>query len=176
MIIFAGALRQNVAPLLSLLLLGLPLAYGAYLAWQEWHYRQSLAVPVATPTRIAPAPVLKPFKPDAIVSVMGLSPEGTLAQSAEPLELRASFVYSQGASYALLAGKQHSQFYRVGERLPGGSVLRRVEVSQVVLWRNNREERLLLRPASQHLIPTTQTAATPPKSSSLHLRPLAEQP
>ena len=174
MTIFASALRRNLAPLLNVLLLGLPVAYGAYLAWQEWQYRQSLGVPAATPARIAPAPVPEPFKPDAILSVMGLSPEGALAQSAEPLELRASFVSSQGASHALLVGQQHAQFYRVGERLPGGSVLRRVEVSQVVLWRNNREERLLLRPASQHLIPAPQTAAKPPKSTSLHLRPLAE--
>jgi hypothetical protein len=29
--------------------------------------------------------------------------------------------------------------YQVGERLPGGSVLRRVEANQVVLW--NKDER-----------------------------------
>ena len=34
----------------------------------------------------------------------------------------------------------------VAERLPGGSVLRRVEANQVVLWNKGREERLTLQP------------------------------
>ena len=108
--------------------------------------------------------------------MLGLAPEGALAHSAEPLELRASLVSSHGASQALLAGSQQARFYRVGERLPGGSVLRRVEVSHVVLWRNNREERLLLKPPSRHVLPASQTPATPAQATSLYLRPLAEQP
>lgn len=173
--IFAGALSRHAGLLLRVLLLGLPVGYGAYLTWQEWGYRQSLAVPTALPERV-PAPALAPFKPDAIAAVLGLSPQGPLAHSAEPLELRASFVSSNGASHALLAGSQQSRFYRVGERLPGGSVLRRIEVSHVVLWRNNREERLLLKPASRYVLPATQMPATHAPTTSLHLRPLAEQP
>ena len=171
-----GALNRYFPVLLGALLLGIPLGYGTYLAWQEWLYRQALAAPVIAPARPAPAPALEPFQPEAIASVLGLAPEGALAHSAEPLELRASLVSSHGASQALLAGSQQVRFYRVGERLPGGSVLRRVEVSHVVLWRNNREERLLLKPPGRHVLPAGQTPATPAQATSLYLRPLAEQP
>ena len=159
-----------------MLLWGACFGYGVHLAWQEWLYRQVLAAPVIAPARPAPVLALEPFQPEAIASVLGLAPEGALAHSAEPLELRASLVSSHGASQALLAGSQQARFYRVGERLPGGSVLRRVEVSHVVLWRNNREERLLLKPPGRHVLPASQTPATPAQATSLYLRPLAEQP
>ena len=171
-----GALNRYFPVLLGALLLGLPLGYGTYLAWQEWLYRQALGAPIIAPARPAPAPAPEPFKPDAIAAVLGLQPQGALVHSAEPLELRASLVSSQGASQALLVGGQQARFYRVGEQLPGGSVLRRVEVSHVVLWRNNREERLLLKPPGRHVLPASQTSATPAQATSLYLRPLAEQP
>ena len=173
---FLGAITRHLPLILKVLLWGTCFGYGAHLAWQEWLYRQALAVPVIAPARPAPAPALEPFQPEAIASVLGLAPQGALAHSAEPLELRASLVSSHGASQALLAGSQQARFYRVGERLPGGSVLRRVEVSYVVLWRNNREERLLLKPPGRHVLPAGQTPATPAQATSLYLRPLAEQP
>lgn len=171
-----GAITRHLPLILKVLLWGTCFGYGAHLAWQEWLYRQALAVPVIAPARPAPAPALEPFQPEAIASVLGLAPQGALAHSAEPLELRASLVSSHGASQALLAGSQQARFYRVGERLPGGSVLRRIEVSYVVLWRNNREERLLLKPPGRYVLPASQTPATPAQATSLYLRPLAEQP
>lgn len=173
---FWGAITRHLPLILKVLLWGTCFGYGAHLAWQEWLYRQALAVTVIAPARPAPAPALEPFQPEAIASVLGLAPQGALAHSAEPLELRASLVSSHGASQALLAGSQQARFYRVGERLPGGSVLRRIEVSHVVLWRNNREERLLLKPPSRHVLPASQAPATPAQATSLYLRPLAEQP
>ena len=173
---FSGAITRHLPLILKVLLWGACFGYGVHLAWQEWLYRQVLAAPVIAPARPAPVLALEPFQPEAIASVLGLAPEGALAHSAEPLELRASLVSSHGASQALLAGSQQARFYRVGERLPGGSVLRRVEVSHVVLWRNNREERLLLKPPSRHVLPARQTPATPAQATSLYLRPLAEQP
>lgn len=82
---------------------------------------------------------------------------------------------SHGASQALLAGSQQARF-TASVNGCRGSVLRRVEVSHVVLWRNNREERLLLKPPSRHVLPARQTPATPVQATSLYLRPLAEQP
>lgn len=172
--IFSGAITRHLPLILKVLLWSACLGYAVHLAWQERVYRQTLVIPAVAPARPAPAP--EPFKPDAIAAVLGLQPQGALAHSAEPLELRASLVSSHGASQALLAGSQPARFYRVGERLPGGSVLRRVEVSHVVLWRNNREERLLLSPPSRHVLPARQTPATPAQAASLYLRPLAEQP
>ena len=157
-------------------LVGLPLSYGTYQAWQEWSYRQSvLAAPVAVPAKAATARVPITFKPDGIATVLGFAPQGELARSAEPLELRASIVSSQGESLALLAGANEARFYKVGERLPGGSVLRRVEVSQVVLWRNGREEHLVLKSAGQYLLPADKTLAPKAQPASIYLRPSAEQ-
>jgi type II secretory pathway component PulC len=55
--------------------------------------------------------------------------------------------------------------YQVGERLPGGSVLRRVEANQVVLWNKGREERLTLQPPVAHFL-------RPVESLSMHDLPL----
>lgn len=52
----------------------------------------------------------------------------------------------------MLADAAGSRIYQVGERLPGGSVLRRVEASHVLLWRNGREERLALRQEAKPLL------------------------
>ena len=170
-------LKRTVMPrylpvIVATFLLSFPVGYGAYLAWQEWLYRQSvLAVPTVAPVNKSAFPEVSTFKPDAIAGVLGFSTQEALAKSPEPLELRASFVSSLGASQALLAGSQEERFYTVGERLPGGSVLRRVEASQVVLWRNGREERLVLKPLGQYLLPSTNPLAQKARPTSLHLRP-----
>lgn len=157
--------------------LALPLGYGGYLAWQEWLYHQSLsAVAVVAPVSAPTPPAPRQYKADAIATVLGFDTQSHWVQSAEPLQLRASFVSSRGASQALLAGAQGARFYAEGERLPSGSVLRRVEASHVVLWRNGREERLTLKIASKHVLPVSGTPGAAPPAISHHLRPVAEQP
>ncbi|QVQ79491.1 hypothetical protein KIY13_20595 [Pseudomonas lundensis] len=116
------------------------------------------------------------FNPNGIATVLGFAPQGTAVRSAEALTLRASLVSSQGQSRALLAGASEARFYSVGDRLPGGSVLRRIEVSRVVLWRNGREESLVLESAGQYLLPVTQADAPKAQPASTYLRPVAEQP
>lgn len=153
-------------------LLSLPVGYGAYLTWQEWLYRQSLlAVPRLASVSASTLPHVPTFKPDAIAAVFGFSTQEAIEKSAEPLELRASFVSSLGGSHALLVGSQEGRFYTVGERLPGGSVLRRVEASHVVLWRNGREERLALKPVARHLLSSVKPLAKKAQATPLHLRP-----
>ena len=170
-------LSRYWASTLGWVLLALPLGYGGFLAWQEWMFHQSLsAVPVVVPLSAPPPPAHAQFKPDAIATVLGLNIESSLVQSTEPLQLRASFVSSRGTSQALLAGAQSTRFYAEGERLPSGSVLRRVEASHVVLWRNGREERLTLKPASKHVLPVSGAPGAALPGTSLHLRPVAEQP
>jgi type II secretory pathway component PulC len=65
--------------------------------------------------------------------------------------------------------------YQVGERLPGGSVLRRVEANQVVLWNKGREERLMLQPPAARLLRRLESPGdTPaPAISSRYLRPVS---
>ena len=156
-------------------LLVIPMGYAALLIWQEWHFRERLALP--------PLPVVVPstvpnhvaLDATAVASVLGLTPGASLLASAEPLTLQASFVLSSGLSRALLADTQGSRMYQVGERLPGGSVLRLVEANQVVLWNKGREERLTLQPSAARFLrrlgspADTQTSAI----STRYLRPVS---
>lgn len=131
--------------LLRLLLACLVLLYAAYLFRGEVQASaaRSTVLPVTQPSE-APQVVAVPLNFPALVTVLGLQAQGPLARSSEALRLQASFITRDGESRALLAGSSGAQVYRVGERLPGGSVLRRVEPGHVVLWRNGREESLVL--------------------------------
>ncbi|VVO67281.1 type II secretion system protein N [Pseudomonas fluorescens] len=174
-------LRDSVAGLgLSLgkgCLLVLPVGYGAFLAWQEWHFRQSLVAPAPVTNSTASPGVREPLDPSAVVTVFGLTPETALLPSAEPLTLQASFVVSAGVSSALLADAQGPRLYQVGQRLPGGSVLRRVEVNQVVLWNKGREETLVLQPTAARFLRRFESQANSgtPAVSARYLRPLSGQ-
>jgi hypothetical protein len=154
-----------------------PLLYGAFLAGQEWRFRQALAreVPVVADAPVAPVRDLPNVQ--AVATVLGLTPEGAQAPSAEPITLQASFVADQGLSRALLADAAGPRIYQVGERLPGGSVLRRVEASHVTLWRNGREERLALQPAAKPLLRRLglEDGRHAALHSSQYLRPVAGQ-
>lgn len=133
-------------------LLVMPVGYAVLLVWQEWHWRERLSsppLPVVAPTTV---PVNVPLDATAVASVLGLTEGSALLASAEPLTLQASFILSSGLSRALLADAQGPRMYQVGERLPGGSVLRRVEAHQVVLWNKGREERLALRPSAARFL------------------------
>nr|WP_225923666.1 MULTISPECIES: type II secretion system protein N [Pseudomonas] len=134
------------------LLVVIPLLYGVFLAEQEWRFRQALSrdAPVVVDTPAVPVRQLPNVQ--AVATVLGLPLGGAQASSAEPITLQASFVAGQGLSRALLADAAGSRIYQVGERLPGGSVLRRVEASHVLLWRNGREERLALRQEAKPLL------------------------
>jgi type II secretory pathway component PulC len=159
------------------LLVLMPLLYGVHLAAQEWRFRQALHrdVPVVAQPQVAP--VRDPLNLQAVATVLGLTPEGVHSPSAEPITLQASFVAGQGLSRALLADAAGPRFYQVGERLPGGSVLRRVEASHVMLWRNGREERLTLqqktKPLLRRLGLEDERHAT--LHSSQYIRPVAGQ-
>ncbi|SEL77631.1 type II secretion system protein N [Pseudomonas agarici] len=168
-------MMRYAAVLPRVLLCLAPLVYGAWLAWHEWVFRQAMpAAPVFNFIAAAPAQRPEPLDPVAVATVFGLSTSDALARSAEPLQLRASFVASSGASRALLAGAQGQRIYQVGDRLPGGSVLRRIEVGRVVLWRNGREEWLALEQPVKRLL----LAAGPSTGaeSSIYLRPTSAKP
>ncbi|SFB59636.1 Type IV pilus biogenesis [Pseudomonas sp. NFIX10] len=154
-----------------------PLLYGVLLAGQEWRYRQAVAraVPVVGDSSTVPVRALPNVQ--AVATVFGLTPEDAQAPSTEPITLQASFVAGQGLSRALLADAAGPRIYQVGERLPGGSVLRRVETSHVTLWRNGREERLALQPAAKPLLRrlSLEDGRHAAPHSSQYLRPVAGQ-
>lgn len=161
---------------LSLALCTLPLGYAALSLWGERVFRQTLpTLPTEQANNRAASAERAPLNHAAVATVMGLAAQGALARSAEPLKLRASFVSSAGDSRALLAGAEGQRIYRVGESLPGGSVLRRIESGRVVLWRNGREELLALDPPGRTTLQVLKgpvpDAVAP--TSSLYLRPTA---
>lgn len=157
------------------LLVLLPLLYGVFLAGQEQRFRQALEGDVPVVTDVQLVPPRAPPNVQAVATVLGLTPEDAHSPSAEPITLQASFVAGQGLSRALLADATGPRIYQVGERLPGGSVLRRVEVSHVMLWRNGREERLALQPAAKPLLHRVGPGdgRHAPLHSSHYLRPVA---
>lgn len=153
-----------------------PLGYGAFLIWEERAWRQQVTTPMSAP---APSPVARdvsaPFNPGAVSAVLGLAGEVALASSSEPLELRACFVSSHADSRALLYGNGGERIYRVGDPLPGGSVLRRVESHRVILWRNGREESLSLGPTGSRALKVANANPDPqrPPPAPVYLQPAA---
>ncbi|WP_318189655.1 type II secretion system protein N [Pseudomonas fluorescens] len=177
----AKRLPQAIAVMLprvsSTSLLMVPIAYLAFLAWQEWRFRDEFTGPPPVISAIAPSLVREPLNTAAIASVLGLTTAVSPLPSAEPLTLHASFIHSNGLSKALLADAQGPRMYEVGERLPGGSVLRRVEVTQVVLWNKGREEVLALVPSSASFLRAFQVPkqSLAPAISTRFLRPVSGQ-
>ena len=155
-----------------------PVCYAAFLAWQEWHFRQNMASPLPSVVMTTPAVVRESLDTTAVATVLGLATEMAPLPSAEPLTLQASFVLGTGLSRALLADAQGPRMYTVGERLPGGSILRRVEANQVVLWNKGREELLTLQPAVARFLRRLDPRHAPqtPAISARYLRPLSGQP
>ncbi|AXA56080.1 type II secretion system protein N [Pseudomonas thivervalensis] len=158
-------------------LLLVPLLYGIVLAGHEWRFRQALGREVPVVAESPMASVHDAPNVQAVATVLGLAPDGGQAPSAEPITLQASFVAGQGLSRALLADAAGPRVYQVGERLSGGSVLRRVEVSHVTLWRNGREERLALQPTAKPLLRRLglEDGRHAALHSSQYLRPVAGQ-
>lgn len=153
----------------------LPFACAAFLAWQEWAFRnaQRLTAPVAVPMPTAPAPL----NTAAVATVFGLAAPSALRPSAESLTLQATFAVDSGLSKALISAAQGPRLYRVGDDLPGGSVLRRVEAQHVVLWNKGREESLPLAPSASAFLKRLPASAVPPAAdiSARFLRPLTGQ-
>lgn len=145
--------------------------------WHEWGFRKNLALPLSFAATNPTPPLRVPLDPAAVATVLGLTAETTLMPSAEPMTLQASFVVDSGLSKALLADAQGSRIYQVGDQLPGGSVLRRVEANRAVLWNKGREEVLTLQTSSKHFLRRfdPQAEAQPPAISARYLRPHSGQ-
>jgi hypothetical protein len=170
------------ACLSSVCWLALPVGYAVFLAWQEREFREHLVSQSSDIATLVTVPVREPLEREpletaSIAIVFGLTTEATPQPSAEPLTLQASFV-SNGLSKALLANAQGSRLYQVGERLPGGSVLRRIETHQVALWNKGREELLTLAPSGARFLKGLESSvdSQPVTTTTRFLRPLTGQP
>lgn len=104
--------------------------------------------PMAEPVgqeQVAPAPTdQKPLPTATLALAFGYSaPVGQAASQAE-LVLKACFIPSLGHARALVASREGESLYQVGDRMPGGSVLRRIDVGFITLWDGEREQTLAL--------------------------------
>lgn len=110
--------------------------------------------------QVAPAPTAqKPLPTATLALAFGYSaPVGQAASQAE-LVLKACFVPSLGHARVLVASREGESLYRVGDRMPGGSVLRRIDVRSITLWDGEREQRLAL-PGSRTNV-FVQSGSTP---------------
>ncbi|MFJ4258660.1 hypothetical protein ACIP01_17125 [Pseudomonas monteilii] len=110
--------------------------------------------------QVAPVPTAqKPLPTATLALAFGYSaPVGQAASQAE-LVLKACFVPSLGHARALVASREGESLYRVGDRMPGGSVLRRIDVRSITLWDGEREQRLAL-PGSRTNV-FVQSGSTP---------------
>ncbi|NWE79599.1 hypothetical protein HX828_28960 [Pseudomonas yamanorum] len=164
--------RLSVAGLLLL-----PVAYGAFLVWQELRFRQHFTAPPIADTSAPVAPLREALDATAVATVLGLVPQTHLRASTQNLTLQASFIARNGLSKALLADAQGSRLYVVGEHLPGGSTLRRVSADHVVLWNKGREERLMLQTGGDRFLQRLEAGTeTPiPAIPTRFLRPMAGQ-
>lgn len=162
-----------IGRLCTVCLLLICVLYTGFLIWQERDFRAGLAAPRLEAASVPTLEPSRPLDPTAIVTVLGLTAETALQRSAEPLTLLASFVVGSGLSKALLADAQGARIYQVGDQLPGGSTLRRVEANQAVLWNKGREEVLTLQMSAVRLLNRLDAAAQVPTPgiSTRYLRP-----
>lgn len=147
-----------MTPLNGLLLL-LVMVAGGWMAWKDVLFRREWQVPEVA------APPVPSHQPSATLKVrtsalaFGLLSSEQAPQSTEQLLLKAIIFAPQGDSRALIGAQGREEVYRIGDSVPGGSVLRQIGAQQIVLWRAGREERLPLVPPYRHLLATEEALA-----------------
>lgn len=162
-------------PLRRALLALAVLALAAWLAWLAqgaWHVRQALQAEQAQPAPSAAAPAsvdAAPLDSTLVALLFGVLPVNRSAEAAAEdastslsLVLMASLAeHSDSDSRALIAGPSGSAFYRIGDRLPGGAVLRAVAPDHVLLNHGGRDYRLgFPRPETRLFVPRPPAAET----------------
>ncbi|WP_165672338.1 type II secretion system protein N [Metapseudomonas otitidis] len=162
-------------PLRRALLALAVLALAGWLAWLAqgaWHARQALAATLAQPVPSAAAPVATeaaPLDNTLVALLFGVLPaSGSREEAAEDASTSLSLVLmaslaerGETDSRALIAGPSGSAFYRIGDRLPGGAVLRAVAPDHVLLNHGGRDYRLgFPRPETRLFVPRPPAAET----------------
>ena len=106
--------------------------------------RPSLSLAAVQQDGLHAAPAPKPLPTATLALAFGFSEPAVGPPSQIELVLKACFVSSAGQARALIASTEGERLFQVGDRLPGGSVLRRIDVGVITLWVNGREEFLTL--------------------------------
>ncbi|MBF8721137.1 type II secretion system protein N [Pseudomonas guariconensis] len=110
------------------------------MTWREMAGPGVASATIAT-LPVAPASAAeKPLPVATLALAFGFQAPGQPQSSRSDITLKATFVSSQGDARALVKSANGDAIHRVGDRLPGGGVLRRIDVRSIVLWLNGREE------------------------------------
>nr|WP_237142281.1 type II secretion system protein N [Pseudomonas gregormendelii] len=137
-------------------------------AWLSWLGHGSWLLSNATPTseanhQASARPVATaPLNNSAIARLFGAVPAAdTLNTPRVPLDLLGSLLESNPQlSRALIGSPQGSRFYQIGQPLPGGGSLRRIDATQVLILRNGVEQTLTLATAKTSLLTPSPPAGT----------------
>ncbi|MFJ5298110.1 protein XcpP [Pseudomonas sp. NPDC088368] len=149
------------------------IGYGYYLVLSEKQIRATLAVtPVAVNADPPSHAAMNPINTHALLTSMGFLTSDKPRQSTESAIVKGIFMASDGTSVVLLSVAGRAQRYRLGDRLPGGSVLRKVESGRVLLSNNGLETFL---PLSANY-PRTLVTTGAPSSVPMHLKPQTAMP
>lgn len=134
--------------------LGVVLSAAAWLGWDAFAQRRQLDQLQPVPLASAVAAPARPFAAGTIALAFAASSSVGALATAEQVTLRAVILGSEGDSRVLIGAVGKARFYRVGERLPDGSVVRRIEAQQALLWQHGQEQRVSLVTTPSLLIPT----------------------
>lgn len=143
------------------------LATGALLTWREM--ANPVVADVATPVlpAVSASTAQKPLPVATLALAFGFQAPGQPQSSRSDITLKATFVSSQGDARALVKSANGDAIHRVGDRLPGGGVLRRIDVRSIVLWLNGREEVVSLSASASPVFqPSGSTTGSASVSSS----------
>ncbi|QHG67478.2 hypothetical protein [Pseudomonas putida] len=106
--------------------------------------RPALVEPAGPGSVAGALPAQQPLPVATLALAFGYSEPGERVASQAGLVLKACFIPSRGQTRALVGSREGDRFYSVGDRLPGGSVLRRIDVGAITLWVDGREKTLTL--------------------------------
>ncbi|MFT0517945.1 hypothetical protein [Pseudomonas faucium] len=124
--------------------LALSLITTALLVARELDLRAGTEPVAPAPVAVAAPAERQHLAAQALVLAFGFKPAEQEQASRPGLKLLASFIPSQGEPRALVAAAESEATYRVGDRLPDGSVLRQVQGQSITVWFNGREQRVHL--------------------------------
>ncbi|NBA96205.1 type II secretion system protein N [Pseudomonas sp. R5(2019)] len=142
--------RWGMAAVLVLLGFGV-----VWLSIDLWQLNRTLRTPaLIAPQAVAPLPPAAALEAGPIAALFGAQVPGqSQDRQAVPLTLLASLVETRlEHSRALIQAPATTRFYRPGESLPGGALLKHIASSHVVILRNGREQALNLKPARTGLL------------------------
>lgn len=122
----------------------LPVLTGVFLLWREAQAQAYWQMQV--PAAVAPVAMAaqRPLPVAALALAFGFRIADAKASRRSDITLKASFVSSLGDARALVSSNAKEAIYRVGDRLPGGGVIRGIDSHAITLWVDGQEEVLAL--------------------------------